>query len=104
MSPKRKPTVRELEQQILGVQSNLNIMTERIDQFLNMFVMELEKHNTIISKMLEAQDLMHSEDCAKCEGTIRTPLLDGIDLVDDCPYCGESLRGGEQSTLPLEEE
>lgn len=89
---------------INGVQSNLNIMTERIDQFLNMFVAELEKHNTIISKMLEAQGLMHSEDCSACNGTIRTPILDGIDLVDDCPYCGVSLRDGEQTTLPIEEE
>ena len=104
MSPKRKATARELEARGLEVQGNLNIMTERIDQFLNMFVMELEKHNTIISKMLEAQDLMHSEDCSACGGTIRTPILEGIDPVDDCPYCGASLRESEQTTLPLEEE
>ena len=89
---------------VLWFHNNLNIMTSRIDQFLNIFVAELEKHNTIISKMLEAQDLMHTEDCKACGGTIRTPILEGIDPVDDCPYCGESLRDGEQSTLPLEEE
>lgn len=103
MSNKRKPTVRELENAILEVQNNLNAMVGRIDQFLNMFVAELEKHNTIISKMLETQGLMHTEVCKKCEGTIRTPLLDGIDPVDDCPYCSENLRG-EQTKLPLGEE
>lgn len=104
MAQKRKPTARELEQMITEVQQNMNVMAGRIDQFLNMFVAELEKHNTIISKMLESQGLMDKEDCPKCEGTIRTPLLEGIDPVDDCPYCGATLREGEQTTLPLEEE
>ena len=104
MTSKRKPTVRELESSILEVQNNLNTMAGRIDQFLNMFVAELKKHNTIISKMLEAQGLMQNEVCGACEGTIRTPLLDGIEPVDDCPYCGASLRDTEQTTLPLEEE
>mgnify|MGYP003116736073 CR=1 FL=1 len=104
MSPKRKATAKELEQMITEVQQNMNIMAGRIDQFLNMFVAELEKHNTIISKMLEAQDLMHTEDCGACGGTIRTPILEGIDPVDDCPHCGAFLRDSEQTTLQLEEE
>ena len=104
MAPKRKATARELEEMITEVQQNMSVMAGRIDQFLNMFVAELEKHNTIISKMLEAQDLMHTEDCPKCEGTIRTPVLEGIEPVDDCPYCGATLRETEQTTLPLEEE
>lgn len=85
MPSKRKPTVRELE-------NNLNTMAGRIDSFLNMFVKELEKHNMIISKLLESLDLMHKEDCPHCGGTIRTPILEGIDRVDDCPYCNEPLR------------
>jgi rubrerythrin len=104
MAPKRKATIRELEGQIEDLQGKFNIMVQRVDQFLNMFVAELEKHNTIISKMLEAQGLMHAEVCPKCEGTIRTPVLEGIEPVDDCPYCGHVLRESEQTTLPLEEE
>tara|TARA_X000001382_G_scaffold116044_2_gene95079 strand:- start:389 stop:745 length:357 start_codon:yes stop_codon:yes gene_type:complete len=92
MPSKRKPTVRELE-------DNLNGMASRIDSFLNMFVKELEKHNMIISKLLESLDMMHIEVCPHCDGTIRTPILEGIDKVDDCPYCNEPLRESVQTTL-----
>ena len=36
---KPKLTIKQLTQ-------NMEVMTSRIDQFLNMFVQELEKHNT----------------------------------------------------------
>ena len=96
MPSKRKPTIRELDEKIA-------IMVNRVDTFLNMIVQELEKHNTILSKMLEAQGLMDLQECKACSGIVRTPILEGIDKVDDCPYCGESLNEGQQK-LPLEEE
>jgi len=104
MAQKRKATAKELEEMITGVQTNMNIMAGRIDQFLNMFVAELEKHNTIISKMLEAQGLMSKQECPSCEGTIRTPILDGIEVVDECPYCNHILSDTKQTELPLGEE
>lgn len=96
MPSKRKPTIRELDEK-------MNIMVSRVDTFLNMIVQEIEKHNTIISKMLEAQGLMDSQECGSCGGIVRTPILDGIDKVDECPYCNEPLNK-EQQKLPLEEE
>ena len=96
MPSKRKPTIRELDEKIA-------IMVNRVDTFLNMIVQELEKHNTILSKMLEAQGLMDLQECKACNGIVRTPILEGIDKVDDCPYCGAPLNE-EQQKLPLEEE
>jgi len=102
----RKPTIRELEKNIEQTQENMNIMAGRIDQFLNMFVQELEKHNTLISKMLEKQGLMDIQTCPSCEGTIRIPMLEGVEHLTECPYCGEDLDADatKQTTLPLEEE
>ena len=94
---KPKPTIKMIDERI-------NIMTNRIDQFLNMFVAELEKHNTLIAKLIEHDGMMDTEDCPSCQGTIRTPMFDGIVKVDDCPYCGCPLREGEQTTLPMGEE
>lgn len=96
---KPKLTIKQLTQ-------NMEVMTSRIDQFLNMFVQELEKHNTLIAKMLEADGKMHLQDCPSCGGTVRTPLLEGIEQVLECPYCQASLHQDEttQSTLPLQEE
>jgi uncharacterized CHY-type Zn-finger protein len=101
----RKPTIRELDEKINQTQENMGIMAGRIDQFLNMFVQELEKHNTLISKMLEQQGLMEESVCAECAGTIRIPMLDGLEPLEECPYCNASLNPDTtQTTLPLEEE
>jgi hypothetical protein len=101
----RKPTIRELEGLINQTQENMSIMAGRIDQFLNMFVQELEKHNTLISKMLEKQGLMDEQICHSCEGVIRIPMLDGLEPLEECPYCNASLNyDTTQTTLPLEEE
>lgn len=101
----RKPTIRELDEKINQTQENMNIMAGRIDQFLNMFVQELEKHNTLISKMLEKQGMMDEQTCLSCEGVIRIPLLDGLEPLTECPYCDADLTGdSKQTTLPLEEE
>lgn len=89
---KRKPTIREVER-------NMSIMASRIDEFLNMFVREIEKHNTIISLLLEKLELMDKQTCSSCSGVIRTPLLDGIEFVDDCPYCDSPLNETKQTKL-----
>ena len=94
---KPKPTIKQLDEQI-------SIMAGRIDGFLNMIAQELEKHNTLILKILQKEGLIHEQTCALCSGVIRTPLLDGIELVDMCPYCEQPLSDTEQTTLPLEEE
>ena len=90
---KKKPTIRELDEKI-------GIMAGRIDGFLNMIAQELEKHNTLILKMLQKDGLIHEQECPHCKGIIRTPMLDGIELVDICPYCDQHLN----QKLPLEEE
>ena len=84
---KPKPTIKMIDERI-------NIMTNRIDQFLNI----------LIAKLIEHDGMMDTEDCPSCQGTIRTPMFDGIVKVDDCPYCGCPLREGEQTTLPMGEE
>lgn len=93
----KKPTIKQLDEKI-------GIMAGRVDGFLNMIAQELEKHNTLILKMLQKDGLIQEQTCGHCQGVVRTPLLDGIELVDLCPYCEQPISDTEQSTLPLEEE
>ena len=92
----KKPTVKQIDEK-------MSIMAGRIDGFLHMIMQELEKHNTLILKILESMDLITSEDCSECGGTIRIPLFDGIEKPDLCPYC-ETPLDEKQTKLPLEEE
>ncbi len=92
----KKPTIKQLDEKI-------GIMAGRVDGFLNMIAQELEKHNTLILKMLQREGLIHEQECPHCTGIIRTPMLDGIELVDMCPYCDQPLNE-QQTKLPIEEE
>ncbi len=93
----KKPTIKQLDEKI-------NVMIGRIDGFLNMIAQELEKHNTLILKILQKDGLIHEQECNHCGGIVRTPLLDGIELVELCPYCEQPMDSTQQTTLPLEEE
>jgi len=93
----KKPTIRQLDEKI-------SVMVSRVDGFLNMIAQELEKHNTLILKILQRDGLIHEQECNHCGGIVRTPMLDGIEPVELCPYCEQPMDNTEQTTLPLAEE
>jgi len=88
---KPKSTIRQIE-------ARLDDMTQNINQYIGMLIGELDKHNTLILKMLQRDGLIEEKECPECEGVIRTPLLDGLEDNGNCPYCGH-IFDDEQTSL-----
>jgi uncharacterized protein YbaR (Trm112 family) len=94
---KGKATVKQIE-------ATMERRFGAIDSWLHMFMQELDKHNTLILKMLEKDNLIEVQTCPSCAGDIRLPKLEGIDPVDTCPYCNSPIDVNQTTLDDFKEE
>jgi len=88
----KKPTIKQLQALIEEMGSNL----EQQHQMLRVVFAECVKLNMVMVRMLEAQGLLHKEECPECQFKINTPILEDIALPIHCPACEHKLRDEEE--------
>jgi hypothetical protein len=86
------------------MEQRMDAAMRQMDEMLNVIFREMDKHNTLILKMLEKDGLISESECPSCSGVVRVPLLHGIEVGDDCVYCGASLDGSQKTLDDFTEE
>lgn len=88
----KKPTVKQMQALLAEMTTTL----EQQNQMLRVVFAECDKLNMVMVRMLEAQGLLHKEECPECAFKINTPLLEDIALPINCPACEYKLRDDEE--------
>ncbi len=88
----KKPTVKQMQALLAEMTTTL----EQQNQMLRVVFAECDKLNMVMVRMLEAQGLLHKEECPECGFKINTPLLEDIALPINCPACEYKLRDEEE--------
>ena len=88
----QKPTVKQMQAVVEEMAGNMDTQ----NQMLRVLFSEVDKVNMVLIRLLDAQGLLHKEECPECQFNINTPILEGIELPIECPACQHQLRDEEE--------
>jgi len=91
MGRSRKPTIREVDNEIKD-------MRQFLGQFTNAVSMDIHRLNVILFSLLGEMDKVEEVACSSCKQTILLPLIEGIEKETHCPSCEHPLEDN-QTTL-----
>jgi len=88
MSRSRKPSIRELETQIMD-------MRQYLTQFVQAVSMDIHRLNVILFSRLKETGSAEEITCPSCKQEILIPLIEGIEREEICPNCNMPLNEGQ---------
>ena len=91
MSRQRKPTIRE-------VQSDIMDMRQYLTQFTKAVSMDIHRLNVILFSYLKEVGKAEEILCESCNQEILLPIIEGIERETHCPSCEQPLYKN-QTTL-----
>ena len=88
MSRSRKPSIRELETQMMD-------MRQYLTQFVQAVSMDVHRFNVILFSHLKEIGSAEEITCGSCQQEILIPIIEGIEREEVCPNCNKPLNEGQ---------